>query len=133
MLMESARAELTPQQLAIIAAFLASCADRFFLSNGVVGVDVVVENFDELGDNLVPLQCREEATIDVDGSLGFFGGARKRYSQARVLRFAGAIDYAAHHRDFHFFHASVANLPDWHLLAQISLNLLRHFLEEGAG
>jgi hypothetical protein len=53
--MASAPPELTTQQLAIIAAFLASRADRFFVSNGVVRVDVVVENFDELGDNLVAL------------------------------------------------------------------------------
>src|SRR6266852_2186212 len=54
-------------------------ADFYSFSERVVGLDVVVENFDELGYDLV----------------AFF--------------------------------------PDGHLLAQVSLDLLGHFLEEGAG
>ena len=38
-----------------------------------------------------------------------------------------------HDRDFHLFDAGVVSLPNRHLVAQISLNLLGHFLEEGAG
>src|SRR4051812_22846810 len=50
-----------------------------------------------------------------------------------MFGFARAVDYAAHYRNFHFFHADVTALPRWHRLTKIRLNLLRHFLEEGAG
>ena len=46
---------------------------------------------------------------------------------------AGAVDYASHDCDFHFFDAGIAVFPGGHLLAQVGLNLLGHFLEEGAG
>ena len=45
-----------------------------------------------------------------------------------MLGFAGAVDYASHDGNFHFFDAGVASLPVRHLLAQVSLDLLRHFL-----
>ena len=50
-----------------------------------------------------------------------------------MFRFAGAVYHAAHDGHFHFFDTGVASLPDGHLVAQIRLNLLRHFLEESAG
>src|ERR1700730_14966682 len=50
-----------------------------------------------------------------------------------MLRFSRAIHYAPHDGDFHFFDAGVVSLPYRHLVPQIGLNLLRHFLEESAG
>jgi len=40
----------------------------------------------------------------------------------------GPLTTQPHHRHFHFFHAGVRFLPDRHLLAQVSLDLLGHFL-----
>ena len=96
-------------------------------------LDVLIQNRDELGDDLVALQRGEQAAIDVDRGFRFFEGAGQRDADVGVLRFAGAVDHAAHHGDFHFFDARVAVFPDGHLLAQVGLDLLGHFLEEGAG
>src|SRR5258708_29295671 len=95
-------------------------------------LEVGVENLDEVGYDLLALECSEQATVHVNGGLRFFGRSRQRNAEAWVLRFAGAIDDAAHYGDFHFFYAGVAFLPDGHLLTQIGLDLLRHLLEERA-
>src|SRR5580704_9896249 len=112
-------------------------ADFFFVvglvSGGVVGFDVVVENFDELGYDPIAFEGGEQAPVHVDGGLRFFGGSRERNSEACVLGFSGTVYYAAHHSYFHFFDARVAFFPDGHLLAQVGLDLLGHFLKEGAG
>src|ERR1700677_3062933 len=50
-----------------------------------------------------------------------------------MCRFSGAVDHAPHDRDFHLFDAGVMIFPCRHLLAQVGLNLLGHFLEESAG
>src|SRR5580704_13468250 len=50
-----------------------------------------------------------------------------------MLRFAGTVHYAAHDRDFHLFDAGVVSFPYRHLVTQVGLNLLGHFLEERAG
>ena len=49
-----------------------------------------------------------------------------------MFRFSGPVDNAAHHGNFHLFDAGVTLLPCWHLFAQVGLDLLGHFLEEGA-
>src|SRR5439155_10578086 len=95
--------------------------------------DVFVEDVNELGNNLVALQRGEKAAIDVYGRLGLLERPGERDAQAGVLGFAGTVDHASHHCNFHFFDAVVAALPYRHLLAQIGLNLLRHLLEESAG
>src|ERR1700724_1221341 len=38
---------------------------------GIVRFNVVVENLNELGDNVVALQRGEQAAVDIDGSFGF--------------------------------------------------------------
>src|ERR1019366_6535812 len=60
-------------------------ADFFFFSGRVVGLDVVVENFDELGDDLVAFERSEEAAIHVDGGFRLFGGLGPGVSQAGLL------------------------------------------------
>src|ERR1700722_11693970 len=97
----------------------------FPLSGRVVRVHVVVENLDELGHDMVAFESSEEASIYVDGSFRFFEGTGQRNSEARVLGFSGAVDDAAHDRDFHFLNAGVGFFPD--------LNLLGHLLKESTG
>src|SRR4029077_18378230 len=115
----------------------AARADFFFVvglfSGGVVGFDVVVENLDELGYDPIAFEGGEQAAVHVDRGLRFFGGSRERNSEACVLGFSGTVYDAAHHSYFHFFDARVAFFPDRHLLAQVGLDLLGHFLKEGAG
>ncbi len=55
-----------------------SRADFFFLffPGRVVGLDVVVENLDELGDDLVAFERGEQAAVHVDGGFRLFGGSR---------------------------------------------------------
>src|ERR1700686_189785 len=88
---------------------------RFFLC--VVRFNVVVENLNELGDNAVALQRGEQAAIYIDGSFGFLERSGKGNTKTGVLRFAGAIDHAAHDRHLHLFDSGVTALPYWHLLA----------------
>src|SRR5207237_5101460 len=75
--------------------------------------------------------CKQTAT-NLDGSFWFCKCSPQRNSQIRVLRLAWAVDHTSHDGNFHLFHAGVASLPHRHLLAKIGLNLLGHFLEEGA-
>src|SRR6266403_5654794 len=77
--------------------------NRFLFSGRVVGFDVVVENLDELGYDLVAFEGGEETAIHVDGGFRFFGGPRERNSEACMLRFSGTVDDTAHHGNFHFF------------------------------
>src|SRR5581483_4759455 len=103
---------------------------RFF--RRVVGLDVIVENLDEFRDDAVTLQRGEQTSVDVDRSFRLFECTGKRYSDIGVFRFAGAVDDAPHYGEFHLFDARVVRLPSRHLLAEIGLNLLGHFLEKGA-
>ena len=50
-----------------------------------------------------------------------------------VLRFARAVDDAAHDRDPEVLGARMRLAPDRHLLLEIALDLLGHLLEEGRG
>src|SRR5580692_5513809 len=112
------------------------CSGYFFplgLAGRVVRVNVFVENADELRDYAITFESGEQASIHVDRSLWFLECAWQRDADVGVLRFAGAVDHTAHDSQLHFFHANVAAFPGGHLLAQVGLNLLSHFLEEGAG
>src|SRR5207248_11786395 len=82
--------------------------------------------------SIAPESC-EQTAINIDGSFGFFKCSRQRNSQIGMFRFARAIYDASHHGNLHLFYAAISALPNRHLLAQIRLNLLGHFLEEGAG
>ena len=88
---------------------------------------------DERLDDGVAAQRGGELAVDVHGRDGLLESARKRDADVRVLRFAGSVDDASHHRDLHLFDAGVLLLPHRHLLAQVGLDLVGHFLEEGAG
>ena len=50
-----------------------------------------------------------------------------------MFGFARAVYDASHNGDFHFFNADVFFLPQRHLLTQIVLDIVGHFLEERAG
>src|SRR5689334_21326287 len=50
-----------------------------------------------------------------------------------MLRFARTIDNTPHHSYFHLLDTRVFFTPDWHLVAQIGLNLIRHVLEKSTG
>jgi hypothetical protein len=47
--------------------------DRFLCR--VVGLDVLIQNGDGLGDDFVALECGEQAAVDVDRGLGLLEGA----------------------------------------------------------
>src|SRR5438046_10521861 len=47
-----------------------------------------------------------------------------------MLGFPGTVHDAPHHRDAQCLHARIAGAPAGHLLLQVRLDLLRHFLEE---
>src|SRR5262249_45888935 len=108
------------------------CGD-FFFPRGVVRFHVPVENVDELGDDPVAFQRGKEAAVDVNRGLRFLERPGQRDAQVGMLRFARAVDHAAHDGDFHLFHTGVAALPQRHLFAKVGLDLLCHFLEERAG
>ena len=80
-----------------------------------------------------PFSVVNRRAVHVDRRFRLFERAGQRDADVGVLRFAGAVDHAAHHRDLHLFDADVVAFPCRHLLAQVGLNLLGHFLEEGAG
>ena len=56
-------------------------ADFFFFPGRVVGLDIVVENLDELGDDLVAFEGGEQAAVHVDGSVRFFDRPRQKDSE----------------------------------------------------
>src|SRR6266852_7983966 len=101
------------------------------LPRRVALLDVVVENLQELGHDGVALERELEGAVHEDGRLGLLEGAGERDADIGVLALAGAVDHAAHHRHLELFHARVLGLPHRHLVAEISLDLLRHLLEEG--
>ena len=72
-------------------------------------------------------------SVDEDWRNGFLERARQGDADVGVLRFAGAVDDAAHDRDAHVLDARVFRRPDGHLLAQVGLDLLGHVLEERRG
>src|SRR5262249_48768066 len=112
---------------------LALNGDLLLAPAGVVRVDVFVENFEEFLNDLVAAQGGQQPPSDVNRSFGLFEGSRKRDAEICVFCLSWAVDHAAHYRNFHLFNTGVALFPDGHLLAQIALNLLGHFLEESAG
>ena len=64
------------------------------------------------------------------GAAGGLAGAGQRDADVGMLRFAGSVDDAAHHRDLQVLDRPVISfLPHRHVLAQIALDLLRQFLE----
>jgi hypothetical protein len=56
-----------------------SCLDsyRFFVARGIVGRHIFVQNLNEVRHDLVALEGREEASIDVNRGFGLFEGSRK--------------------------------------------------------
>src|ERR1700691_1772440 len=96
-------------------------------------IHIFVENGDEFRDDAIAFEGGEQASIHINRSLRLFERARQGYSDVGVLGFAGAVDYATHDGELHFFHTYIAAFPGGHLLAKVGLNLLGHFLEKGAG
>src|ERR1700693_612028 len=87
--------------------------DRLFLIHmRVVGIDVLVQNTDELGYDGIPAERGGELAIHVNRGDRLFESARQGDAEISVLRFAGAVDDAAHHRNLHLFHALVLLFPD---------------------
>src|SRR5439155_20280653 len=61
---------------------------------------------------------------------GLFGGSGQRNPDVGVLRLARTVDDAPHHSDPQLLRTGIARLPGTAPLAQVALNLLRHFLKE---
>src|SRR5664279_1082500 len=97
---------------------------------GVMRIDVVFKNLDELGYDVIALERRHQPSIDVYRRLRLLERSRQRDADVRVLRLARSVDDTAHDRDLHLFHARVTRLPRRHLLTQVPLDLLRHLLEK---
>lgn len=100
---------------------------------GVVGLHILVEKVQKLGNQSWAAQGRFELAIDKHGSLGFFSRSGKRDSNMGVLRFTGAIDDTTHDRHLEVFDAVIAILPNRHLRSEISLNPVGHLLKKSAG
>src|SRR6185437_15561104 len=98
----------------------------------VVTLDVFVQNLFELRHNRVASQGRVELPIHVHRSLGFFECPRQADPQIHMLRLAGPVHNATHHRQLQLFYSGILLPPLRHRGPQIALNLLRQFLEIGA-
>src|SRR5215471_19643507 len=114
-----------------------TCAEmrraRLLFRDGVALRDVIVEDLEELGHDAVALERELEGAVHEDGRLGLLEGAGQGDADVRVLALARAVDDAPHHRDVELLHAGILRLPHRHLLAEIGLDLLGHFLEERGG
>ena len=106
-------------------------SDEFAALGGlaVVALDVVVEDLLELGDDGVAAQRGRELAVDVDGSDGILKSAGQADAEVGVLRFAGAVDDAAHDGELELFDAGIFLAPLGHGGAQVALNLLGELLE----
>src|SRR6188768_100703 len=118
------------------AGFTFCTSDRldgnaFFLA--VVFAHVAFDDGLELLGDAPALERHGLLAVDVNRRHRHFAGARQADADVRVLGFAGSVDHAAHHRDAHVLDPGIGALPDWHLLAQIGLDLVRQLLEHGAG
>src|SRR5215472_1064431 len=84
-------------------------------SRSIAGVNVLVENFDKLGDNAVAFQRRHQPSVDKDRRFGFLEGAGKRNADVGVFGFARAVDYASHYRQLKLLYAWILFFPYWHV------------------
>ncbi len=98
----------------------------------VVALHVVVEDLLELGDDGIAAQRSRKLAVDVDRRNGILECARQADAEVGVLRFAGAVDDAAHHGELQLFDAGILLAPFGHGGAQVALNLLGELLEIGA-
>src|SRR6185503_6095496 len=87
-------------------------------SLAVFSADVVFDDRLEFLGDAIALERDGLFAVDVDRGDGHLAGAGKADADVRVLRFAGAVHHAAHHRDPHGFHAGVRLAPDRHLVTQ---------------
>ncbi len=94
----------------------------------VIGDDLL----EFLGDALA-LERDGLLAVDVHRRDGHFARARQADADVGHLRFARAVDHAAHDGDAHLLHAGVAGAPLRHLRAQVGLDLVGELLEVGAG
>src|SRR6185503_8840783 len=99
----------------------------------IVGVDVAVQDSEELRDNRVASKGRVQPAVDEDRCHGLLEGSGKRNAQMRVLALAGTVHDASHHGHPELRDTGARVAPHRHLVSQVILDLLRHFLEEGAG
>ena len=105
-----------------IACLRSGCALR---AGRVVVADVVLDDRLELLGDAPALERHGLLAVDVDRRDRHLVGARQADADVGVLRFARAVDHAAHHRDLHLLDARIALLPDRHLRAQVVLDALR--------
>src|SRR5271170_837585 len=68
-------------------------------------VDVAIQNLFELWNYFVSSQSHGKTPINIDRGFRLFGSAGERNSNVGVLRFAGAVHDAAHHRDLQLLHS----------------------------
>src|SRR5688500_2381146 len=107
-----------PDRDSLLAVFLADVA--------------LDDRLEFLGDALA-LERHGLLAVDVHRRHRHFAAARQADADMGVLRLAGAVDHAAHHRDAHLLHAGVLALPHGHLRPQKRLDALGKILEHGAG
>src|SRR5712692_5632490 len=102
-------------------------------NGGVAVLDIPIQDRDEFRNDVGSLERYHQTAVYVDGGLGLFECSGERDADIGVLGFAGAVDDAAHHRYLQLLDAGVALAPDGHLVAEVGLDLVGHFLEEGTG
>ena len=103
------------------------------LAGTVAIVYVLIENLFEVCDDGVAAEGCHQSAIDVDRGFRLLKSSGQGDADVGVLGFSGAIDDAAHDREFQLFYAGIAFAPCGHTVAEVELDLLRELLEKGTG
>src|SRR5580765_5652780 len=98
--------------------------DRDSLLLAVFLSDVRFDDRLELLGDALALEGHGLGSVDVHRRHRNLAGARQADADVGVLGFAGTVDHAAHHVDPHSLHAGIGRFPDWHLVTQLSLDLV---------
>src|ERR1700675_4681903 len=94
-------------------------------------LDIVEYHLFEIRCRPGPSERRHLLAVDEHGRGGRLAGPRQRDADISLLRFARAIDDAAHHRDGKRLDAGIAALPFRHLGADEVLDVAGELLEGG--
>src|SRR3990172_1789176 len=96
----------------------------------VAALDVGLEDADELVDEALAAERPIEPAVDEDGRDRLLERAREADPDVRMLRFAGAVDDAAHDRDGQVLDAGMRLPPLGHPVTEVGLDPLGHRSEE---
>src|SRR5438046_2839974 len=103
------------------------------LSRAEALLDIFVEQAPEVAGDGLAAQRDLELAVHVDRRARALAGAGERDADVGVAALARAVDDAAHHRHAQPFDAGVNTAPFGHAPLDVSRDLGRQLLEEGAG